>query len=272
MRNAIAPSRTNGCYGWLIWVNAGAPCIGPTIGERPVEDGRDFPDLPADMYQFSGLFGQRVTLFPSQGIVLVRTGQDPSLVFAGSASWERELYTRVLAAVTDQWIERPGDPPKSDGAGRPEADYGFQTSLREPDQYSQGVVQEPLPPAGPRRARAAQLRQARRRASRKGTVSIRLWCPLRWPGPAGDGCNGTASLTGARKPVSYALNAGSAQTIHLLLTERRLRTLIRRGSMRLAVQAVNSDQAGGVPAALAVTVKRPLHRRGTSPRALPARG
>ena len=33
---AIAPSPTNGCYAWLIWVNAAAPCVGPTISERPV--------------------------------------------------------------------------------------------------------------------------------------------------------------------------------------------------------------------------------------------
>jgi CubicO group peptidase (beta-lactamase class C family) len=47
---AITPSKTNGCYGWLIWVNAGTPCIGPTVTERPVSATRDFPELPADMW------------------------------------------------------------------------------------------------------------------------------------------------------------------------------------------------------------------------------
>ena len=28
-----------GCYGWLIWLNAGKPCIGPTVTERPLSAG-----------------------------------------------------------------------------------------------------------------------------------------------------------------------------------------------------------------------------------------
>ena len=32
------PAAANGCYGWLIWLNAGAPCVGPRITERPVDE------------------------------------------------------------------------------------------------------------------------------------------------------------------------------------------------------------------------------------------
>jgi len=39
VREAVSPTPTNGCYGWLIWVNAAAPCVGPTVSERPVEQG-----------------------------------------------------------------------------------------------------------------------------------------------------------------------------------------------------------------------------------------
>ncbi|MDQ3740129.1 MAG: beta-lactamase family protein, partial [Actinomycetota bacterium] len=151
MRRSIAPSATNGCYGWLIWVNAGSPCIGPTISERPVSQNRDMPDLPVDLYRFSGLFGQLVTVFPTQGIVVVRTGQDPGLVPAGGQGWEHELYTRVLGAITDQEVTPAGDAPPGT-TDDPDTDYGFQTALSEPDQYGKGAPggQDPLPPAGPR--------------------------------------------------------------------------------------------------------------------------
>jgi CubicO group peptidase (beta-lactamase class C family) len=55
VRRALQPSATNGCYGWLIWVNRSGPCIGPTITDRPESARRQFPGLPADMYRFSGL-------------------------------------------------------------------------------------------------------------------------------------------------------------------------------------------------------------------------
>ena len=107
MRDSITPTKTNGCYGYLIWLNRDAPCVGPTITERPVDDQREFPDLPEDMYRFSGLFGQLVTVFPSQGIVVARNGQDKGLLPTGGSSWEHTLYRKVLAAVTDQKIPPP---------------------------------------------------------------------------------------------------------------------------------------------------------------------
>jgi CubicO group peptidase (beta-lactamase class C family) len=258
VREAVAPSKTNGCYGWLIWVNAGAPCVGPTVSERPVEQGRDFPDLPADMYHFSGLFGQLVTMFPSQGIVVVRTGQDPSLAFAGGSDWEHGLYSRVLAAVTDQRIDRPGDPPR--GSDQPNADYGFQTALREPDQYSKGVVQDPLPPAGPERARAALLSPGRLRATRRGTVTASLTCPLRWPGREPRHCVGQATLPGART-LRYDVRPGWTKALRLRLTRRGLRSLRRRGRAELELVARNADAAGGTPTALTLTVLRPKRSR-----------
>jgi CubicO group peptidase (beta-lactamase class C family) len=253
---AVAPSRTNGCYAWLIWVNAAAPCIGPTITERPVSNRRDFPDLPADMYRFSGLFGQLVTVFPSQDLVVVRTGQDPGLVFAGGAGWEHELYRRVLGAITDQRIPPTGDAPRVNDE-RESADYGFQTSLREPDQYSKGSSQDPLPPAGPERARAARLRLARERAGRDGTVLARLHCPRRWLGRALRRCQGAATLEGARAPIRYDVAAGSGRKLRFRLTVARLRALRRAGSENLVLTATNRDAASGVPARLAVTLRRP---------------
>ena len=142
------------------------------MADRGIEDGRDFPELPADFYNFSGLFGQRVTVFPTQDIVIVRTGQDPGLVPAGQASWENELYKRVLGAMTDQTYEPPGDAPRvNDENEETDVDYGFGQALFEPDQYSKGA--QPGPAAAGRarlRARAAifgtrrEARPPRRRA------------------------------------------------------------------------------------------------------------
>ena len=255
VENAVAPSRTNGCYGWLIWVNAAAPCIGPTVTERSWSDNRDYPDLPVDMYRFSGLFGQLVTVFPSQGIVLVRTGQDPGLVPAGGQGWEHELYTRVLGAVTDEKIVPAGDARTSDE--RPNADYHFGTSLQEPDQYSKGTNQDPLPPAGPERARAAIIGLTTKRASSRGGVAVRVYCPPAWPTQKSDRCTGRARLEGARRAVSYSIEPGRNRIARFRLSSKRLSSLRRRGSLSLTVSALNRDAGPGTRSRRSVTVLEP---------------
>ena len=254
VEQAVAPSRTNGCYGWLIWVNAGKPCIGVTIQERPVYETRDMPDMPADMYRFSGLFGQLVTVFPSQGIVVVRTGQDPALVnFGGGTGWEQGLYERVLGSVTDQSIEKPGDAPSSPGAERTNADYGFQTALFEPDRYQQGTNPDPLPPAGPRRARASHLGLIRATVGRTGVVAVRVGCP---PRGGTDGCTGRARLDGARKRIAYSIPAGSSRTLRFKLSARRVRQLRRQGTLELGAVALNSADGGSTITRRTFTVRR----------------
>ena len=253
--HALTPSATNGCYGWLIWVNAGSPCIGPTIGERPVSPNRDFPDLPADMYRFSGLFGQLVTVFPGQGLVVVRTGHDPNLIFAGGNDWERGLYHRVLGAITDQRAVPGGNLPPT--RSEPNADYGFQTSLREPDQYiGRGFQQDPLPPAGPQRARSAQLSLASARPNRKGEVLIRLACPPRFLTRAVTTCAGVASLTGARRLVSYSVAPGRAVILRFSLRPSRLAALRRAGRLTFIGAALNRDQVGGARTGLVTSILR----------------
>jgi CubicO group peptidase (beta-lactamase class C family) len=251
---ALEPSRTNGCYGWLIWLNSGSPCIGPRVTERSIEDNRDFPDLPPDLYHFSGLFGQLVTVFPSQDIEVVRLGQDPGLVPAGGQDWEHGLYTRVLAAVTDQKIERPADPPKT-GYSDPNADAGFQNALAEPDQYSKGVSQDPLPPAGPERARAALLAAGAPRATKRGTITASLTCPYRSPGRDPRHCVGAATLTGRR--LAYDVKPGWTKQLRVRLTKPQLRRLKRRGRFRPLLTAVNRAPGGGTGSQLTFTVLRP---------------
>jgi CubicO group peptidase (beta-lactamase class C family) len=254
IRRSIEPSKTNGCYGWLIWLNAAAPCIGPTVADRGIEDGRDFPELPADFYNFSGLFGQRVTVFPTQDIVIVRTGQDPGLVPAGQASWENELYKRVLAAMTDQTYEPPGDAPRvNDENEDDDVDYGFGQALSEPDQYSKGVNQDPLPPAGPARARAAIFGTNKTRV-RHRLVRVELACPPRWPTEEVSACAGVAKLRGA-KAKSYLVRAGAARTLVFHLSDKTMRRLRRKGSLLLAARARNVDPAGGTVSRATIRVR-----------------
>jgi CubicO group peptidase (beta-lactamase class C family) len=261
MQEATAPSWTNGCYAWLIWVNSGAPCIGPRVADRPVSDQRDFPDLPGDMYRFSGLFGQLVTVFPGQGILIVRVGQDPGLLPAGGANWEHGMYERVLGAITDQQVPHPGPERPNGGGDRSNSDAGFQDALAHPDQYSKGEAQDPLPPAGPARARAAILGLVHKRPGARGVLVARLRCPARWPSKMKAGCRGRATLSGARKRKRYRIAPGKSKLVRFKLTSRRMKKLRRRGEMPFWLAARNADSGGGTLARVAIHVKRPAAKR-----------
>ncbi|HLM27050.1 MAG TPA: serine hydrolase [Thermoleophilaceae bacterium] len=256
VRQALSASRTNGCYGWLIWINSRKPCVSPRVGSRPVSGSRDFPTLPPDLYRFSGLFGQVVAVFPSQDVMVVRTGQESSPAFSGGSSWEQGLYERVLGAITDQRVPRPrdaGDP----NPETPDADRGFQTAVFNPEQYLPGIVQPPLPAAGPRRARAMQMRLLRPRASLRGFVNVRLACPGRWPGGPPGRCFGRATLEGAPRGRSYDIGPGEAQRFSFRLTARRRASLKRRGKLRLELATRNRDTLDGTPATEGLGVVRP---------------
>jgi len=140
---------------------------------------------------------------------------------------------------------------------RTNSDYGFQTSLREPDQYSKGVAQDPLPPAGPGRARAARLAPARSRVGRRGLVVVRLACPGRWVSETEHVCAGRARLSGARRAVSYEVAPGARKALRFRLKAARLRALRKAGSLGLVARARNRDAAGGTPSAIAFAVTRP---------------
>ena len=128
--------------------------------------------MPADMYRFSGLFGQIVAVFPTQDVVVVRTGQDPDLInFAGGAGWESDLYSKVLASITDSTYTPPADAAATPAPSPadPDNDAGFQTSISEPGEYSKAVAPDALGAAGPSRARALRMRLAHPRASRRAS-------------------------------------------------------------------------------------------------------
>ncbi|HWH45144.1 MAG TPA: serine hydrolase [Thermoleophilaceae bacterium] len=252
---ALTPSATNACYGWLIWLNEGKPCIGVRITERPVKPTRSMPTLPPDLFRFSGLFGQLVTTFPTQGIVVVRNGQDRGLVPAGGSNWELELYNRVLAAVTDEAIVVPGDAPVEDPGGHPDDDRGFQNAISDPGAYSAGASQDPLPAPGPWRARAAQLRLTQSLVGPARRIRLEVFCPVAHPGHGIPGCRGTARVLGARGALRYALMPGESARANLRLGSGRVRALRRDGETALSLVARNRDGAAGTHASGADSVR-----------------
>ena len=80
------PVAPQGEYGFQIWLNAGNP-----IGSS----NRKYPNLPADLYYFSGYEGQQVLMIPSKELVIVRLGQT-----ANSQWFDTESFVnRILTAL-----------------------------------------------------------------------------------------------------------------------------------------------------------------------------
>jgi hypothetical protein len=206
------------------------------------------------MYRFSGLFGQLVTVFPGQDIVVVRTGQDSQLAFAGGGGWELGLYERVLGAVRDTPVERPAGDDEVATPDDPNPDAGFQTALAEPDQYSKGLVQDPLPAAGPQRARAPRFEVALGRISKQGQIVLRVFCPPRPARP----CTGRASLPRTRSARGYSVPAGDSRLVRLTLTSRNLRAARREGTVRLRATLKNLDAAEGVTVEREIALRSPV--------------
>ena len=253
IKAAIRPTKTNGCYGWMIWLNRAKPCVGPRVQNRPVGDHREFPELPVDMYHFSGLFGQLVVVFPTQRIVIVRLGQEANPGgFAGGGDYQNELFKRVLASVTDQRIRPPGGGQNVPGVSRADVDRGFQTAVFDPDQYSGGVFTRPLPPAGPRRARALILEKASRRVRPGGFVPVYVHCPKRSPKP----CRATVRLRGTGTK-SVRLAPGKGRTLRFRLRGKVRRRVLAGSRLRSKVVARIPDAAGGTRSTLPLRLRPP---------------
>jgi CubicO group peptidase (beta-lactamase class C family) len=250
VRASLRPTRTNGCYGWMMWLNAAKPCVGPRVGDRPVTDAREFPELPGRLWHFSGLFGQFVAVFPRQGIVVVRVGheQDAGGVTGGD-DWQNELFKRILAAVEDQRIGKPRDAGEVRKVSRKDVDRGFQTAVFEPGQYAGGFVTPPLPPAGPARARAIILEQASRRVLRGGEVPVRAICPKR----SKSACKGRVWMPGADS-FKLSLRPGAVRTLTFAPGARALEG---GGRLRAKVLARNRDATGGTRSSLPLLLPAP---------------
>lgn len=260
VRESTAPSERNGCYGWLIWVNDAKPCIGPTVSERPVRQRRYFPDLPTDTFHYEGLFGQIVTVMPTQGIIVARNGQDSPLNLAGGTDTESELYEKILAALTDGSASPPvgdgGATVRGDG-GNPNPDEGFQFAFSRDglSETQKGLAVGPLPPAGPDRARALRPRLAHLKPNRRGEVTVRVTCPARRPGRGAAPCEGVSTLTGTRRPQRYAIAPGATSILRFALTTATQKAVRAQRRMSLRLETRNADAADGTPAGIDLPVR-----------------
>ena len=150
--------------------------------------------------------------------------------------------------MTDQTYEPPGDAPRvNDENEEEDVDYGFGQALFEPDQYSRGAKQDPLPPAGPARARAAVF-GAKAKRIRQRVVRVELACPPEWRSPDLSGCTGVAKLKGA-KAVRYSIAPGASKALRFRLSRRASHKRL------LAVRAKNADAAGGTVSRAAIRVR-----------------
>jgi CubicO group peptidase (beta-lactamase class C family) len=240
VRDALQPIEPFGCYAMLIWRPATARCNSPV-----------FLGLPEDMWQFNGAQGQLVTTFPSLGIMTVRTGDDPSQTNwapgpGSDGAAEREFHDRVLRAITDTPVDvrrKPTDPSRPDNQ-----EQQRQPEVDTPEGGLSGIVQPPLPPAGPWRARAVLIDDAPVRAGRAGRFTVRLRCPPAWPGHEG-GCRGAVTAALARSPVAFAVAPGEAGAVRMRLTPRALRRLRPDRRLTVALRATTRDGTpGGTPA------------------------
>jgi len=66
----------NKSYGYLWWLNGKVSYMAPT--SQLVIPGSYAPDAPADMYAGIGKNGQIVSIAPSQGLVIIRMGDNPT--------------------------------------------------------------------------------------------------------------------------------------------------------------------------------------------------
>lgn len=242
VRLALRPSPQNGCHGFLIWLNASKPCVGPRIVDRPVGEGFRSPGLPHDSFQYAGLLGQLVTVFPSQGVVVVRVGAD--LALAGGSTWEDEMHRRILASITGSPGALPPPRPDSDSVSRADVDHGFVESLARPMEILEGELPPPLPPAGPARARALQLLSAD--VGGPGQVDVAVACPPAWHTAPGR-CAGIGRMTGAGR-ARYRIPMGATRTLSFTLRPGPARRLERRGRLTVQVTARNRDRHRGTRA------------------------
>lgn len=113
---ARQPTRTNGCYGFLMWVNAGRPCTGSNIPKAQTVDRVMIPSAPRDLYAMVGALQQNNFVIPSLHMTVTWTGvlgdTSPNLSDLASASPGGDLYHEffriLMRGVRDKDIPDPG--------------------------------------------------------------------------------------------------------------------------------------------------------------------
>jgi CubicO group peptidase (beta-lactamase class C family) len=112
-----APTSTNGCYGFLFWVNGGSPCVSANIPAVQAVDHEMIPSAPVDLFAMVGALQQNNFMIPSLHMTVTWTGVlgDTTrnlaglLSASGAASNLYYNFFRILmSGVEDQHIADPG--------------------------------------------------------------------------------------------------------------------------------------------------------------------
>ena len=115
MRDLRTPTATNGCYGYLTWVN-GMPCTAPSIPSRITYDRSAFTGMPADTFATVGALQQNNFLIPSLGLQVTWNGflgdvsPDPSTVLSANPNSElyKTFFRKLVAAYESPRVPDPG--------------------------------------------------------------------------------------------------------------------------------------------------------------------
>lgn len=90
----ITPSQQlNQSYGYLWWLNGQPSFMLPS--SQLVLNGPLIPDAPADMYAALGKNDQKIYVVPSEGLVVVRQGNNAGPVVAAASSFDNQLWARL---------------------------------------------------------------------------------------------------------------------------------------------------------------------------------
>ncbi|RTQ50876.1 T9SS type A sorting domain-containing protein [Hymenobacter gummosus] len=117
-RQMTTPSQgLNRSYGYLWWLNGQASHMLPQT--QLVFPGAITPTAPPDMIAALGKNDQKIYVVPSQGLVVVRTGQSAGQSHLALSSFDTELWRRLMAAVQCRPTAGAASAPLADFAAFP---------------------------------------------------------------------------------------------------------------------------------------------------------
>ena len=83
----------NQSYGYLLWLNGKSSYLAPGL---PTEfNGPLIPDAPSDTYAGLGKNDQKLYIVPSEGLVIVRLGEDTGENLLGPSSFDNALWKKL---------------------------------------------------------------------------------------------------------------------------------------------------------------------------------
>lgn len=97
MRNTS--QNMNKAYGYLWWLNGKSTYRAPAL--QLEFNGELIPNAPADTYAGLGKNDQKLYVVPSQGLVIVRQGEDSGEDLLGPSSFDNELWGMLQAFISN---------------------------------------------------------------------------------------------------------------------------------------------------------------------------